>query len=256
MMVTDIVRDSQVYRDGVWYVEEADPEKEIRKYNEDPRRFTSYLWGIAITCLAQRNLFTAIKALGDDYIYSDTDSVKYMNRQDHISYFQAYNNDVVRKLERAMEFHGFDPERIRPKTVKGVEKVLGVWDWETLDGPMQRFRTLGAKRYMVQEADGTVSLTVSGLNKHVAVPYLMRKYKTPQNVFNHFSDRLYIPPKYTGKNTHTYLNDATDGTVTDYLGVSASYHEESSVHLEAAEYRLGIADAYMDYLIGIEERIE
>ena len=145
-----------------------------------------------------------------------------------------------------MDFHGLSHELIEPQTVKGEKKCLGVWDFE---GYYERFKTLGAKRYMFQK-DGKVNITVSGLNKKIAVPYLQQKFG--DKIFEEFKHGLYVPPEYTGKNTHTYIDNERDGILIDYLGNKCAYHELSSVHMEQADYHLSLSQEYVDYLTEIK----
>ena len=50
-------------------------EETIEKYNNKKNRFLFYPWGIFVTSIARHNLWMAIIEFGDDYIYSDTDSI-------------------------------------------------------------------------------------------------------------------------------------------------------------------------------------
>ena len=150
-----------------------------------------------------------------------------------------------------MKYHGIDPEEIAPKTIKGESKPLGVWDF---DGHYTRFKTLGAKRYMVEYDDGSINITVSGLNKKVAVPYICTGWsydldgKENKSPFDMFSNNMYIPPEHTGKKTHTYIDEERAGYVTDYLGNTARYCEQSAIHLSDQDYSLSISREYADYL--------
>lgn len=247
MTVTDIIRDEVTYKDDEWGVEVPDYGKAIADYNESRSRFLFYPWGVWVTAYARRNLFTGILAFGEDYVYSDTDSIKSLHRENHTDYIDKYNRIIQTQLENAMDYHGLSYDLIRPKTIKGVEKPLGVWDYE---GTYDKFKTLGAKRYMV-EKDGDINITVAGLNKKACVPYMLEKWG--DKVFDNFSDNLYIPPEHTGKNTHTYIDDERRGIVTDYLGNSAEYWELSSVHLMQADYSLSLAREYVDYILNVQE---
>lgn len=244
MMVTDICRDDIIY-DGNWSKNKADIDKALRKYNDNKRRFLFYPWGVWVTAYARHNLFSGIIEFSDDYVYSDTDSVKVKNYENHMDYINRYNERVLFKLSKACEYHGIDVELTRPKTIEGEEKILGVWDDE---GIYTRFKTLGAKRYMV-EKNGEINITVSGLNKKIAVPYLNEKYG--DKVFENFTNELYIPPGKTGKNTFTYIDDEIEGYITDYLGNESYYYEKSGAHLEPADYTLSLSKQFIDYLKGV-----
>ncbi len=259
MCVTDICRTEIDYTSDEWGTIPPSPEEQIKKYNEQKNRFLCYQWGIWVTAYAQRNLFTAIYNLKEDYIYSDTDSVKFINYEKHKQYFEDYNKMVKIKLEKAMEHHGFDIDLIQPKTIDGKTKICGLWDY---DGYYKKFRTLGAKRYLI-ESDTPInygtkenpiyynySLTVSGLNKKYAIPYLYNKYG--EKIMDEFKDGMVIPPEHTGKNIHTYIDEETSGYVMDYLGNVSSYYEKSSIHLEESGYELSLSREFIDYLLGIK----
>lgn len=250
MAVTDIVRDECIYTDH-WLTSDEKPyvdfEKEIEKYNKSSSRFMFYPWGVWVTAYARRNLFTGIVEFADDYVYSDTDSIKGVNAENHIEYIDRYNDTIRKQLYRAMDFHGLPREAIEPKTIKGVKKCLGVWDYE---GMYSRFKTLGAKRYMVEE-NGKINITVSGLNKKACVPYLVEKFG--ENIFDGFCDDLYIPPEHTGKNTHTYIDERRTGVVVDYKGTPGLYDELSAVHLMEADYSLSTSREYADYISGLQD---
>ena len=103
---------------SLWSLSAANREKEIEKYNKNPQRFLFYTWGIFVTSYARRNILSGVLSCGVDYIYSDTDSIKILNADKHADYFKAYNKDISKRLEKACLYHGFDPERVRPKTIK------------------------------------------------------------------------------------------------------------------------------------------
>ena len=255
MCVTDICRDVVKYTGEEWSTAAVDIDEAVSKNNMSKRRFLFFPWGVWVTAYARKNLFSGIYEFGNDYVYSDTDSVKAVNIDAHARYIDEYNKRIVEKLERACKFHGIDVDAIRPKTIKGVEKTLGVWDFEVV---YSRFKTLGAKRYMVEKPQAlttpagnyNVSLTVSGVNKVNAIPYLVDKYG--DGIFDAFKDDLLIPAAYTGKMTHTYIDEPFSVDLTDYTGVTQTVSERSCVHLEPAEYSLSLSNAYIDYLMGVQ----
>lgn len=262
MAVTNPLRDEIMFDGLEWETNPPTNRKELLdKYNNSRNRFLFYPWGIFVTSYARRNLFTGIKSVGDDYIYSDTDSIKFTNPDSHKSYFESYNKLVTMKLEKAMAYHGFSIERTRPKTKEGKQKPLGVWDFE---GVYKRFKTLGAKRYMVEEDNALkvngvnypVSLTVSGVNKKTAIPYLWDLTGgNTEKIFELFNEGLEIPPSKSGKNLHTYIDGEIEGQLVDYLGNKAPYKELCCIHLEPTGYDLSIASLYKKYITGVKYNI-
>lgn len=248
MCVTNPMREEWTYRTS-WEVKDIDYEAGLFKYNNDKSRFLYFPWGVWVTALSRFNLFTGIVEFDSDYIYSDTDSLKVINASDHLDYIDRYNSNIITKLKKACSYHGLDENDIAPMTVKGERKPLGVWDFE---GTYKRFKTLGAKRYLIETADGDLSLTVSGLNKKTAVPFLLNTFGDNDGVFEAFKEGLYIPPEYTGKNTHTYIDEPCSGHIVDYLGKGYDYKEASLVHLQEADYHLSLAGEYLKYLSGVQ----
>lgn len=247
MCVTNPLREEFTFT-YEWIHKDKDYKEGLDEYNNDSKRFLFYPWGVWVTAYARRNLFSGIANFGIDYIYADTDSIKCFNKEKHMNYINWYNGEIIKKLKNACKYHGLDESLIAPMTVKGVRKPLGVWDYEET---YSRFKTLGAKRYMVEREDGTISMTVSGLNKRTVIPYMQEKLKSNDSIFDAFKDGLYIPPKYTGKNTHTYIDEPCVGIVKDYRGEKYAYSERSIVHLEETDYHMSLASEYIKYLMGV-----
>ena len=247
MSVTDIIRDDIIYNnDGTWQVEPANESEQMEKYNNGISRFLYYPWGIFITAYARRNLWYGIMSIGNDYVYSDTDAIKFKNYEKHIPFIEHYDDTVIKKMQLMCEHYKIDFNRLKPKTKEGVEKIIGVWD---LDGQYSRFKTLGAKRYLVEHRDsGKLELTVAGLSKFNGIQYLKRKYGDNTNVFNNFNDSLYIPPEETGKMTHTYIDTPRKFTIQDYNGVECEVLTESGIHLEKCDFTLSIPRQYMEFM--------
>lgn len=246
MSVTDIVRNEDTF-DEEWTTIQPDSEDAISKYNNSRKRFLFYPWGIWVTAYARANLYEGILEFGDDYVYSDTDSIKALNSQNHSRFLGEYNERINQKLKDACEYHNIDFNMTRPKTKNGVEKPLGVWDY---DGHYTRFKTLGAKRYMT-ECDGNITITVAGLNKKVAMPYITElANKNNKTEFDMFTNELYIPKGKTGKNIHSYIDYEISINIEDYLGAYAIVHEYSAVYMEPADYSLSLEEGYLRLLRG------
>ena len=245
MMVTDINIKNFVYSDGEYSTSPPDLASNMEKYNKNIRRFLYYPWGVWVTAYARANLFSAIAALGNDYVYADTDSVKYLNYEKHTEYFSRYRETIMSKIKAAAEHHNIDESEFSPQNSKGKALTIGLWDFE---GVYDKFKTLGAKRYLV-EKDGKLTLTVAGVNKKSACQYL----ESTGDPFGQFQKDLVIPTDWTKRNILTYIDEEISGVVLDYLGVPNKFEELSSVHMEGTEYSFSMSDSFVKYLKGLRD---
>lgn len=248
MSVTDIVRDEITYSDD-WGSSPANIDEQIETYNKGYSRFLFYPWGVWVTAYARRNLWLGIKNIGEDYVYSDTDSIKMMNYEQHKDFIKWYDDIVTDKLNKMCEHYRIDTSKLKPKNIKGQEKMIGVWDYE---GTYTHFKTLGAKRYMVEEQDGSLHLTVAGLSKKNGINYMIEQCNGDNmKVFEMFNDDLYIPAEHTGKMTHSYIDIEHNFMIQDYQGHESHVITKSGVHLESCEFTLSISKQYASFLMMI-----
>ena len=248
MCVTSIVHDTVNFNGAEWTTENGNLEEELKNYNTDKNRFLFYHWGVWCTAYARNNLYTGIKECKDDYIYSDTDSIKIFNADKHKNYFEKYNEWIVQKLEKCLKYHNIPLDYISPKTIKGETKTLGIWDF---DGFYTDFKTLGAKRYIYRK-DDKISITVCGLSKKSGKEFI----ENQQKPFLFFNDGMFVDCEHTGKMTHTYIDREIENVITDYLGNQAYYHEKSFIHLEKTDYLLSLSDMYIKYFMGVQKLIK
>lgn len=252
MIVTDIVRDLIEYEEDEYIESKPNLGKAISDYNNSIKRFLFYPWGVWVTSYARANLFSGILACGNDYVYSDTDSIKVLNYENHMDYINSYNELVHKKLEAAANFHRLSMDEFSPLNREGKPKPIGVWDFE---GVYDTFKTLGAKRYMT-EKDGDYTLTVAGTNKSTSMKYLEIEAEA-RNVtpFELFEEGLIIPKDYSGRLILDYCKDEPcEGSVIDYLGNVGAYSEMSYIHMEPTTYELTFSadyKAFTDYLMEV-----
>lgn len=240
----------------IWTEEPADIEATLRRYNKQKNRFLFFPWGVFVTSAARRRLWGVILATGWDYVYSDTDSVKILHPEKHLDIFKRSDEIITKKLQKAVEYHGLTWDDVAPKNQKGEPKQLGLWEWEHT---YSKFKTCGSKRYMAEYPDALeikdgdeiktydLSLTVSGLNKKTAIPYLLDKYKTNEEVFRHFTDGLEVPPGKSGRMVSYYLDAPMQAEVVDYLGNRYTIKEKSGVALENTSYTMDCVESYERY---------
>ena len=246
MMLTNIVHpEINLTPEGTWDVTDTDIDEMMNKYNEDPQRVLYYPWGTFITAYVRKNITDAIFECGEDYIYTDTDSVKYFNKDRHEEYFRTYNEKKTAAIDRCLSFYGIDPDRSRPRDPKGKPRQVGIFED---DGYYIHFKTLGAKRYMYEDREG-YHITIAGLSKKFGLEYLKEHYPDP---FDGFCDQLAVDALHTGKNTHTYIDKPMEGWLIDYQGNREHYSQLSGVHLCPCDFSISLADEYIKLIKALQ----
>lgn len=238
MSVTAIVQASVELDKDEWYIQPLTEDvvnhklKMLSHYNpREKRYFLSYSWGCWVTAYARRNLWKCIESCDNDVLYCDTDSIFVRGKQD----FSWYNKEITDKLYKACETNGLDFQKTRPKTPKGKEKPLGVFDREE---DCIQFKTLGAKRYVERRADNKLYLTVSGINKK-AVELLEDNIDNFEDGFNFDKDADCVTKKMC-----TYLTDIPQCTYPD--GYVSTYTH--GINLRRTGYLLTLTDEYSNLI--------
>lgn len=110
----------------------------------------AYQWGCWITAWARYDLEWGIRAAHEQgtFLYCDTDSVWYLGDVDWSEF-----NDRAMTASKESGACAVDH--------KGVTHYMGVYE---PDKTFKRFKTLGAKKYAYEDADG-LHITIAGVNK-------------------------------------------------------------------------------------------
>lgn len=160
MMAQDPVKHNLIFKqEGDWEEDTTLSDEEILGRNNQ-KAFLAYQWGVWVTAHSRAALESGIRLVheteGADFIYCDTDSVKYTGNVD----WSRYNAD--RKAE-CLESGSYatDP--------KGITHYMGMFETEDLKDTgyaYRYFKTLGAKKYAYVEREGEgVHCTIAGVNK-------------------------------------------------------------------------------------------
>lgn len=112
-----------------------------------------------ITARCRYRLQEGIDAAGINFLYCDTDSVKYLN--DCIDY-EAINKEALSKAKKAGAY---------ATDIKGRVHYIGLYEKED---HMKRFKTLGAKKYGFVDTDNELHITIAGVNKKIGAIELKR----------------------------------------------------------------------------------
>lgn len=262
LCVTDPITENFIYDDDLKeIIEKSNTDKEFSRklflYNRFDGKTINYMWGVFCTAYARYNLFTGIKELGSDYLYSDTDSLFFINYEKHKSYIDNYNSLIVEKLKKNIYLTDDDRKNISPKDIKGKVHTLGIWDYET---DCKLFCSIGAKRYLQfyksSLGDYDFSYTFAGVNGNNLKCYFLRKFERLTGrlySYTSYDDALIIARFFaeisngeqyvlssedSGKITSTYIDYNQSGTITDYQGNNYDYNSFGGVHLEKHEFTI------------------
>ena len=184
------------------------------------KAFTCYQFGVWTTAHARKSLEDGIDICGDDLLYCDTDSCKFIGEKDFSEY-----NQKVQQLAVAGGLYATD--------IKGTTHYGGVYE---LDGMYQAFITQGAKKYAYLE-DGDLHITVSGVAKRQGAEALIQA-----GGLDAFREGFVF--HHCGK-TESIYNDSPMGWVqVDGRKIYIS----RNVYIKEQDYTLGRTNEYTDII--------
>jgi hypothetical protein len=159
MMAQDPVKQDIIYHEGTgeFTEDDAPPESLLAEFSK--HAFLAYQWGVWITAWARLRLQEGIDLCGHNCVYVDTDSCKYLGEVD----WTAYNRKRIRASAQSGAY-ATDPH--------GKRHYMGVFEDEE---PYTKFKTLGAKKYVFEHADGKLQVTIAGVNKKKGGAELFRR---------------------------------------------------------------------------------
>ena len=147
-------QDGVINEDGMldYYPEEETPEEDLLE-ESNRRAFVCYQWGCWVTAWARLRLEEGIRlahAPGAEFLYCDTDSVKYLGTIN----WEPYNAQRIADSMKS-EAWADDPA--------GERHYMGVYEQEH---DMSEFSTMGAKKYVYRDAKtGKLICTIAGVGK-------------------------------------------------------------------------------------------
>ena len=159
MMAQDPVKHRQIFKQvGDFDEDMSKTDEQLLKENNE-KAFLAYQWGVWVTAWSRWHLEQGIELAhkeGADFIYCDTDSVKYIGHID----WSKYNAERIRECKESGSF-ATDP--------KGITHYMGVFETEDNKDTgyaYYQFKTLGAKKYVYIEKQGEgCHVTIAGVNK-------------------------------------------------------------------------------------------
>lgn len=220
MTVEDPAKDTIEFIDGDFVSKDESLDHLITVHNRSA--FLSYAWGVWVTAWSRKRLADGIDIVthnGEEtmnFIYSDTDSIKYVGDVD----FSEYNSKVEQEATR---WGAYAADR------NGEVHYMGVYESEHYELP-NRFKTLGAKKYVLEDKDKRLHITIAGVNKkkggeelekieNFKEGFIFRKAGGTESVFN---DHIDMVIQRDGRDLHITDNVVIrDSSYT--LGITAEY---------------------------------
>ncbi len=244
MTVTNEIRSDVTY-DNVkgWEEKELDNEKILELLEKGKKKgFLSFSIGVWVTAYARYNLLSNLIKLDKYMCYTDTDSLKVCEGYNK-DIIKEYNKSVIERIKYVSEILNIPIEKYKPKDIKGVEHLLGVFECETKGDDKftyKKFITQGAKKYAIEDSKGNIKITVAGVPKKEGAKCL--------NKIEDFKDNLLFKSSITGKQTLIYLDEQVDNEVVDYEGNKYINTDKTGCALIPCSYELGKAIEYANLI--------
>lgn len=198
------------------------PLKELLR-ESNKRAFLSYAWGVWVTCHARARLQEMIDKAEKtgDFIYCDTDSIKYTGELDFSEFNEQRRDECIEKRAYAFDRNG-------------EAHFLGQFESE---GCYKKFATLGAKKYVYVDQDDRLHITIAGVNKKEGAEEL--------GCIENFKEG-FVFQKAGG--TESTFNDNID------MDIEVDGHTlniSDNIVISNSSYTLGITQEFKDLLCGL-----
>ena len=223
MSVQSPVKQSIDYIDDQ-FIERAELETDLLE-SANKKAFLVYAWGIWTTAHARYQLEVAIRKCGNNFVYCDTDSVKFID--DGTVDFKQYNKS--RKLD-SIKNGGVAVDR------NGKKYYLGLYDYE---GTYKYFATTGAKKYCYVDQKDKLHITIAGVSKSIGAKEL-----SARGGIKAFKEGFTF---YKAGGTESVYNDIIEPFKVEIDGKMLNI--TSNVLIKDSMYTLGVTGDYKKILI-------
>ena len=205
------------------FIERHESEQELLE-THNKKAFLVYAWGIWTTAHARMELEKAIRLVENNFVYCDTDSVKFID--DGIVSFDKYNksqkSDSIKNGGVAADQHGNN-------------HYLGIYEH---DGTYKQFITMGAKKYAYTDENNRLHITVAGVGKRTGAKELQ-----DHGGITAFQEGFTF---YAAGGTESVYNDIIEPFKLDIDGNSLNI--TSNCLIKESTYTLGLTGEYKKIL--------
>lgn len=228
MTAQDPGKDDCKYINGEYVMQPGELEKRLSKAT------VPYQWGVWTTAHARARLQVAIDSVGSDFVYTDTDSVKFVG--DHAAEIDAINVERYKESENSGSIAA-DPH--------GEVHYMGVYE---KDDHYEYFITNGAKKYAYVK-NGKLGVTCAGVSTRPAkdsTKYISIAAEELQKI-EAFKPGFVF--SLAGKSVVYYNDHAPYKHIVDGKEILVT----SNTAIIDGTYTLGFSKEYRDYLTTLEE---
>lgn len=163
-------------------------------YSVGKKPIGQYSWGVWIASYARRNIISMIMKIGvDNFVYSDTDSVKFIYDEKIDKLIDEYNETAHQKIMEQLE---------KNHLLIFKDKINGLGEFKD-EGLAEKFKTLGAKKYIYFQ-NNILHTVVAGLSKELGAKEIGKR--GVDVAFSFFSAGLKL--ENVGKTTEYKYYDA------------------------------------------------
>lgn len=250
MCVTNDIRDNIEFKNDTleWKLSRLNDNDICNKLDKD--HFLNFAWGIFVTAYARAELWKLIFAIGDDVVYCDTDSVKFMDLTKNLHYITEYNNCMIDEIQQTAECLNIPLEQFMPKLTNKklgmCSMPIGVFEYECT---YSDFKTYGAKKYAYNYAhNGEFNFTVAGCIKK----YYDWNEIDPKKVVKptiKSLDEFYLGKQFLhGRRIMKYISNQPLVELSDLQGNSCVNYQTTGIVSFESTYTLGLSGDYYMFL--------
>lgn len=185
---------------------------------------------------AREVLCTFIAAHPECIVQYDTDSIYYRTDLDDSAALDAdidHYNNAIRQRNAAI--------------FAGDEFFSDLGTWER-DPPIDRFKCLGAKRYL-KETAGKIKIVCAGCKPAAFAEYIDR---TGEDPFDVFTPGMLMHSDDSKKTTLRYYDTPVETTITDYLGEKENVRIETCGRIVEIPFSMTVSEEWLriaDYIM-------
>lgn len=204
------------------------------------KNLVAFSMGIYITSLQRANICKMLwKIKDDDFLYTDTDSIKLLNGKLYYKIFEEENKRILNKIKAVSKLRNIDINLFIPKDKNGKEHPIGFWE---LEKPYKSFCVAGAKRYCYIDENGEFHITISGVPKCASKHCTIKDFQDGFIFDNEICENK--------KNIVTYLDGNNLYGVTLNKGKKDEYtvKEKYGINMYPTGYKMSLEKDYINYI--------